>query len=256
MWKMMLAAEICWVHRFSRRGKQMTKDRCINPSEIEEGDLIAYLQGDAPPHVVEHVTLCAFCAEQVEQLRLVDAQLLAAFYRDTCPTTDMLTDFVLGQLPAAEKLRVAAHVRDCSTCSREIASVRDLVDQEPPSLLARLRESLALALAAQPVAHVAAPARGRGWQGRFEAGDLIVSITVQVDKLTGRVRRRGALPQADFTGQSWLLNPEMVTADEEPLYSRIDRRGHFQFSGLKAGVYSLLLQIGKQDVSLETIEVE
>lgn len=235
----------------------MTKDRCTNPSEIEEGDLIAYLHGDASPRVVEHVARCTFCAQQVEQLRLVDAQLLAAFYRDACPTAAVFADFVLNQLPAVERLRVAAHVRSCPACSEEVAVVRGLTDEDPPSLLARLRESLALALTVRPVANVTGLARGMGWQGCFEADDLIVTVIVQADRLTGRVRRRDAPPDTDYSGQAWLLSTEMaVTEEEEVPRSRIDKQGHLQFTGLAAGTYELLLQIGEQDVALETIRVE
>jgi len=233
----------------------MTKPGCINPNEIEEGDLIAYLHGDTSSQVVEHIAHCAFCAEQVEQLRMVDAQLLASFYRQACPTAEVLADFVLNRLPTPEKLRVAAHVRGCTACSKEVAAVRDMADEPPPSLLARLREWLALALVARPVAHAAAPARGEGWQSRFEVEDLIVTLSTQPASLTGRVRRRGAPSDADYSGRAWLLSEE-AAADAEPARSRIDARGRFRFVEPAAGSFTLLLQIGEQHVALEAIEIE
>lgn len=243
----------------------MAETRCINPDEIEEGDLTVYLHGDAAPHVVEHVARCAFCAEEVEQLRMVDAQLLAAFYRDTCPAAAVLADLALNRLPPAERLRVAVHVRRCSACSQELAAVRDLTDEEPdacsprpggvPSLLVHLQEALALALAARPVAPVAALARGQGWQGRFEADDLIVTLSVQAGRLTGRVRRRQAPPDADYSGEAWLLG-EVATTEARVPSSKIDARGRFQFASLAAGSYALLLQVGDQDVKIERIQAE
>ncbi len=233
----------------------MIEDRCINPSEIEEGDLIAYLHGDASSQVAGHVARCAFCAEQVEQLRMIDAQLLAAFYRDACPTAQVLADFALNRLLATEKLRVAAHVRRCSICSGEVTAVRDLADEAPPSLLARLRESLALALVARPIARVAVPARGEGWQGRFETDDLVVTLSVQAGSLIGRVRRRDAPSDADYSGHAWLLE-EKPTAEGDFPCSEIDERGRFRFIAPPAGSYALLLQVGEQDVTLGTIWVE
>jgi len=233
----------------------MAETRCINPGEIEEGDLIAYLHGDAAPHVVEHVARCAFCAEQVEQLRMVDAQLLAVFYRDTCPAAETLADFALNRLPAAGRLRVAVHVRHCQACSEELAAVRGLADEEPSSLLARLQEALALALVARPFAPVAAPARGQGWQGRFEANDLIVTLSIQAGRLTGRVRRRDALPDATYSGEAWLLS-ETTAAEKTVPYGKIDERGRFQLTTLAAGSYALLLQIGDQNVKIEGVQVE
>jgi hypothetical protein len=233
----------------------MAETRCINPGEIEEGGPIAYLHGDAAPHVIEHVARCAFCAEQVEQLRMVDAQLLAAFYRDACPAAKVLADFALNWLSAADRLRVAVHVRRCPACSEELSMVRDLADEEPASLLARLRALLALALVARPVAPVAAPARGTGWQGRFEANDLIVTLIGQAGSLTGRVRRREARPDADYSGQAWLLG-ETATTEETVPSSKIDTRGRFQFASLATGSYALLLQVGDQDIKIEEIQVE
>ena len=233
----------------------MAQNQCVNPHEIEEGDLITYLHGDASPQVAAHIAHCPFCSEQVEQLRMVDVQLLAAFYRESCPTPEILADFALNRLPPTEKLRVAAHVRDCAHCTEEISSVRDLMDEEPPSLLTRLRESLALALIASPVVHVTAPARGQGWQSRFEVDNLIITLSSQAGGLTGRVRRRNASPDADYSGHAWLLSPEMDAATDLPR-SDVDERGHFQFLGPTAGSYALLLQIGEQYVALEAIEVE
>jgi hypothetical protein len=231
----------------------MTKPGCINPNEIEEGDLVAYLHGDASPHVIEHVARCAFCTEQVEQLRMVDARLLAAFYRDACPTAEVLAAFALNRLSATEKLRVAAHVRSCRACSEEVAALRDLADETPPTLLARLRESLALALVARPVAPVAAPVRGSGWRGRFEVKDVIITLSAQPAGLTGRVRRRDASAGVDYTGQAWLLSEEAALDAQLPR-SPIDERGRFQFAWPAPGSYTLLLQTGERDLALENIQ--
>ncbi len=228
---------------------------CINPNEMREGDLIAYLHGDASPQVDEHVAHCPYCSQQVEQLRMVDAQLLAAFYRQSCPTPEVLADFVFNRLPAVERLRVAAHVRDCETCAEEVASVRDLADETPPSLLARLREALALALVARPVAQVGAPVRGEGWQGRVEIKDLVVTLSFQAGQLTGRMHRRDTPVRADYSGQVWLIEAE-ATQLTEPRHDEIDAGGHFQFTGLLAGAYSLLMQIGGQDIVIESIQIE
>ncbi len=208
----------------------MTENKCINPREIEEGDLVAYLHGNASTQIVEHITHCPFCGEQVEQLRIVDAQLLTAFYRNACPAPGILADFVLNRLPAPEKLRVAAHVRGCAACTDEVAPVRDLTDEGPSSLLTRLREALALAQVAQPMQVLARPARGAGWRGRFEIDDLIITLSSESGRLTGRVRRRDARPDVDYSGMAWLLSPEMETVEQTP-NDVIDERGRFQLTG-------------------------
>lgn len=233
----------------------MTENTCINPGEIEQGALTAYLHGEASRQVIEHVKRCLFCSAQVEQLRMIDAQLLTVFYRDTCPTPEVLADLGLDQLPASEKLRVMAHVRDCASCLEELAAVQKLTDHEPASLLDRLRESLALALYARQETPEQAFARGVGWQGRFETEELIITLSARADSLTGRVRGRDAPRESDYRGEAWLLNSEIEAAEQAP-HSAVDARGRFQFAGLATGSYALLLKIGAQDVALETVRVE
>jgi hypothetical protein len=233
----------------------MAKIACIDPTEIEEGDLIAYLHGDASLQVIEHVIRCAFCADQVEQLRMVDAQLLDAFYRGACPSAETLADFALNRLPAVEKLRVAAHVRCCELCSRELEVVHSLTDEAPPSLLAQLRESLALALVARPVVSAPSPVRGEHLQGRFEVDGIIITFSIQASTLTGRVRRRDSPPDADYGDQAWLLG-ETIAVDKDIPHSQVDRWGRFRFTSLATGSYALLLQIGDQNVALEEIQIE
>jgi hypothetical protein len=44
-------------------------DLCIAPEEIQEGDLVTYLEGDTPPRVKDHIARYAFCAAEIEALR-------------------------------------------------------------------------------------------------------------------------------------------------------------------------------------------
>jgi hypothetical protein len=53
--------------------------QCIAPQEIQEGDLLAYVEGDASPTVVRHIAKCSACAQEVESLREVDLLFSAAF---------------------------------------------------------------------------------------------------------------------------------------------------------------------------------
>ena len=53
--------------------------RCIAPQEIQEGDLLAYIEGEASSAVVRHVAHCAACAQEVQSLREVDVLFSAAF---------------------------------------------------------------------------------------------------------------------------------------------------------------------------------
>lgn len=231
----------------------MNDKTCIHPDEIKAGDLIDYLEGKAPPGVVQHIRHCAFCAQQVEQLGMVDSHLLAAFYRDTCPAPDRLADFVLGRLADPDHLRVAAHLRECPVCSREVATLKQVDDVEPTSLLARLREALALALVARPVVQAAAPVRGESWSGRFEVNEFVITLSLQGTTLTGRIRRREAPADHDYQGRAWLLH--RTATEETARQGEIDRRGRFQIASVDRGTYDLLLRTDEQHIALEGIQV-
>lgn len=230
----------------------MTKERCINPDEIAEGDLVAYMHGAASPQVNAHIQRCAYCAQQAEELKAVDAGLLRLVYRTTCPSAETLTAFAMDQLSAVERLQVAAHLRTCPHCAEEVAAARTWAQEEPDSLWGRLQEALALARVARPVAHAGASARGRGWQGRFEVDELLVTLALHGDRLTGRVRQRDAI-EADLSGEAWLLS---VADGGETLESApVDTRGRFQFAAPTAQTYTLLLQAGGQDIAIERIDL-
>ncbi len=47
-------------------------ERCIAPTEIEAGDLVAYLEGTASSRVGRHISRCPACAAQLEALRQTD----------------------------------------------------------------------------------------------------------------------------------------------------------------------------------------
>jgi hypothetical protein len=242
-------------------------NKCIKPDEIQEGDWVTYLHGDASETVNEHIKQCAFCAEEVEQLRMLDARLLNAFYRDACPTPEVLADYSLGRLTDVERLRVAAHVRSCPACSEELASVESWQVSEPPNLLTQLREALALAWLAHPVAQGSVALRGAGWQGRFEQAGVVVTLSLHSGALTGRVRKRAATlaePRAAYSPadqrapggseQAWLLGREGSKACE-PIVSQLDERGRFQFPALAPGEYDLLLNVEGRDIAVERIKM-
>jgi anti-sigma factor RsiW len=98
-------------------------ETCINPTEINEGDLMAYVDGTADQAVVEHVRRCPACAHQARELATLQAMLTARLYRASCPTPDQLIAYQRGELRDSEKLVVAQHVRQCPHCARELAAL-------------------------------------------------------------------------------------------------------------------------------------
>ena len=98
-------------------------ETCINPAEIQEGDLMAYVDAVADEAVVQHIRRCPACARRAEELAARQAVLAAKLYRFSCPTPDQLIACQRGELQGSEKLVVAQHLRQCPHCAREVAAL-------------------------------------------------------------------------------------------------------------------------------------
>src|SRR5262245_5301005 len=62
---------------------------------------------------------------------------LESLTEEECPDPDLLAAYILGTLGSIEQLRVAAHIRGCPLCQRDIAVCRP-PEPRPQTRLARL----------------------------------------------------------------------------------------------------------------------
>lgn len=63
---------------------------CIAPAEIKEGDLVAYLEGNASSQVASHVAACSACAAEIQALRLTDSILQRVLSQSDCLVDDQV----------------------------------------------------------------------------------------------------------------------------------------------------------------------
>ena len=96
---------------------------CTDPQLIREGVLMAFLEGEVDPSIRAHVESCPACASKVKELQQMSRTLQTGLYRIACPSPEELMKFQDGTLPPAERLVVAAHLRDCPVCPRELAEL-------------------------------------------------------------------------------------------------------------------------------------
>jgi hypothetical protein len=229
---------------------------CINPTEIQEGDLLAYAEGEASPAVQDHVQRCAHCAERAAVYSRLDQWLLAESYRTSCPTPDTLARWQLHLLPADEELSVAAHVRACPHCTHELEELA-VVDNDLRSALLDLLPGVSRWLEATLVTAPPRPAGQRGVsapQQRYRAGDLDVFVGSQMEaggrRLIGRLRPL-ADQRVDAVGvEVWLVQ------GGQALGSRFtDDLGHFVFPTVAPGQYDLGFDWQGQAVLIRGVEV-
>jgi len=229
---------------------------CINPTEIQEGDLLAYAEGETSLAVQDHVQHCAHCAERVAVYSRLDRWLLAGLYRTSCPAPDTLAQWQLHLLPADEELQLAAHVRACPHCAHELEELVAVDDDLRSALLDRLRgvsrwlEATLVTAAPRPVGlrGVSAPQR------RYRAGDLDVFVGSQMgaggQRLIGRLRPPADQRAGAVGVEVWLVHKGRA------LGSRFtDDLGHFVFPAVAPGQYDLGFDWQGQAVLIRGVEV-
>jgi anti-sigma factor RsiW len=229
---------------------------CIDPTQIEEGDLIAYVDGEAEERVVEHIARCPACAEKVKQLRNTSRALLDRFYRSDCPAPEVLGQYMLGLLTPEEKLRVAAHLRGCPLCSRELETLEreERLGQKLVDALRGVVEVVEAVLVPQPRLRPAA-IRGQGErQFAYQAEGVEVLLGFQP---SARGTRRGTLLGAVVesgtapSDVAWIF-----PAGESPSQVEIDALGGFAFEDITPGEYDLVLVIGERGILLREVVID
>jgi hypothetical protein len=229
---------------------------CINPTLVEEGDLIAFVNGEADKPVNEHVSHCPACARKVKELRQTSQALLALIHRVYCPLPETLAQYQLNMLPSNEKLKIAAHVRLCSFCTREL---EELGKQEDG-----LSEWIFQAL--QGVVHIieavrVSPARLHpiGVRGgkverqayHIEGMDILIS-SQPATPMRRELRLLGAIVQVEAVTSCrvWLFRE-----GEKPIFALMDDLGMFTFEKIPPGKYDLALEWGDKAILLREVIV-
>ena len=85
--------------------------------ELEDGQLLAYLDGEAEPEIVAHVAQCEACGRRARELARLQDRLAAGLYRHDCPATTDLGEYQMGLLPQAQAVIIGQHVEDCPHCT-------------------------------------------------------------------------------------------------------------------------------------------
>lgn len=102
---------------------------CIAPQEINEDELLAYLDDPASlPKVIRqqleaHLTQCAACTEHLAALRQTEQLFQVTLFRQSCPDLDSLLQYQAGFLSAAAYQSIQHHLATCIYCPQELAQL-------------------------------------------------------------------------------------------------------------------------------------
>jgi hypothetical protein len=213
--------------------EDIVTETCIDPPGINEGDLMAYVDGTADRAVIEHIHRCPACARQAQELAALQATLAARLYRASCPTSDQLIAYQRGELRGNEKLTVAQHLRQCPHCARELAALTH-DKREVMNSCERSQAAIEVRVApgmVHPVPQV------------YQLCDTEIGVTQHASQtrpgrwdLPGRVQVGGQVPES-VDGAT----VELYRGGELVATAVVGPRGQFTFRDLEPGRYHIRL---------------
>lgn len=246
---------------------------CVRSPKWSDGELLAYLAGEADPKITAHLDECNLCRQRAATLATQERHLRASLYRSQCPPSLTLSEYHVGFLSAAETRTIDRHLQQCPHCRHELqrltaylTAVSPTLDLEPvPTLwersrilVARLVEELPnlSALTGLPPNGALAAAGLRG-----DVGDQLVytvdNIQVIIDVQTDVQHPAQRVLLGLLLG---LAAPQNVTAhlwraDQPVATTMVDELGNFIISALAPGTYDLILSDEQTEVHVRALVV-
>jgi hypothetical protein len=246
---------------------------CIDLAAIKEGDLMAYLEGDTEDRVREHVENCSVCADEVARLRETSRGLLTLMYRADCPAPEILAQYQMDLLSNSDQLEVAAHVRTCPHCARELEElvIREEEEDSLTQMILHVLEDVVQTVEAtmtprgrpHPVGVRGTEDGGRTFHFHADDPSTVSEATSEqaVDVLigfqpgtpaTGTRTLLGSVVQTEAVsgGRAWLFRE-----GDKPVSSLVDHLGTFTFTDLAPGEYDLALEVGQKALLMRGVVV-
>jgi hypothetical protein len=244
---------------------------CVSPPELSDGDLLAYLDGEADTHAKKHLENCPSCRERAQRLARRQSDMTARVYRFDCPSPLELGEYRLDVLPADRAAGVTRHLTTCLRCTQEVAQLGGYLADLAPDLEMSPRERAGERLRVMVARLVSGGARGdllaqpapayAGLRGReeqalpliFEAEQVQVVLDVQADPAhPGRQTILGLVagvddPQAHQV-YLWKDSQRMTAVS-------VDETANFVIPDLAAGRYELILSGPGVEVHVQDVPV-
>lgn len=234
---------------------------CIHPGAVSADELVAYADGEAPKHIIEHLQACPACAAAAGEYDRAQRRLGGGLYRFDCPPPHRLGEYELHVLSPIEQTQVAAHVVDCPRCAEELQTLRTfLVTELAPTPVGpgeRVRRIVATLLQPTPGAAYAG-LRGAGDTATqtYRAGDITITIGPGSElrrgrgSLAGLIWREGAAVETLVGSVVALIAPDGTAETTE-----VDDLGNFAFDEVTPGTYRLEVTLGDQLVTIDGLRI-
>jgi hypothetical protein len=243
---------------------------CVSPPELNDRELLTYIDGEADQQVVAHLERCPHCREKGHRLARLQDRLTTRLYRFTCPSPVELGEYHVGLLPRDQAAAVARHLAECPHCTREVAQLKDYLAELAPALepspLERIKErarvlvarlvngGLETGLLGQPaLAPAYAGLRGQEKEPYlYQADDIQVAIEIQEDaEQPDRRVLLGLVIGTEPTG----VEAHLWQVDQRVAVVSVDELGNFVIPDLAPGSYELILSGAELEIHIQELQV-
>jgi hypothetical protein len=243
---------------------------CVSPPELNDRELLTYIDGEADQQVVAHLERCSHCRQKAHRLARLQDRLTARLYRFTCPSPVELGEYHVGVLPRDQAAGVARHLAECPHCTREVTQLKDYLAELAPALgpspLERIKERARVLVArlvnggweagllGQPaLAPAYAGVRGEEREPYlYQADDIQVAIEIQED--AEQPDRRVLLGLVIGTEPSG-VEAHLWQADQRVAVVPVDELGNFVIPDLAPGSYELILSGPEIEIHIQDLRV-
>ena len=243
---------------------------CMSPPELNDRELLTYLDGETDQHTLAHLGRCPHCREKARRLTFLQDRLTTQLYRITCPPPMELGEYHLDMLPLDQASAVAQHLAECPHCTREVAQLKGFLFELTPILepgpLERIKERVRVLVArlvngglkpgllAQPaLAPAYAGVRGaREEPYLYQADDVQIAVEVQDDvERPDRSVILGLIIGMEPAG----LEAHLWQAEQRITVIPVDELGNFVIPDLAPDNYELILSSPEVEIHIQDLQV-
>ncbi len=211
-------------------------------------DILAFVDGDAPPRVAALIQACPTCVAVAQEYAATERGLRQSLYRFDCPPPQDLGEYQLGWLPTAERVAIATHLRLCPRCSAELHALRAFMADEivvEATLAEQMRRVIATLIPPHPRGALLG-VRGAtdGDQRLYEAEDLVVALDITAAKTASRGAINGLVYTVGDEEPLWAGRAvRLAPATDHERVTHLDEAGGFALDQLPSGAYSLEVEL-------------
>lgn len=248
---------------------------CSMPPPLTDEALLTALDGDLAAEVQAHLKRCAFCSSRFQRMRMFEKSLHDSLYRDNCPESDQLADYVMGTLSTADEVRLERHLQQCMFCQKEVITlqtifVADVAQEQHQKVLEPVWQQFKTVLQSlsDQLVQVLVPQSRMAYgqlKGNRDSRDRVltytkepVSVMLSLEKMIDTLKINGSIVDTE-TQDRWSGSlVELVSTAEDPRrYATFaDDDEMFTFDAVVPGHFNLsICGTSGQILRLQDIEI-